>query len=46
MNIGSVEGGSWCERESHAEADEEAAKMGWTFGNNERGAVEEESGFA
>ena len=30
---GSVVGGSWCERESHEEADEEPANVGWTFGN-------------
>ena len=32
--------------ESHDEAGEEPAKVGWTCGKNGRGAVDEESGCA
>ena len=41
---GGVEGGSWCERESHKEAGEESAKVGWKCGKNGRGTIDEESG--
>ena len=33
-------------RESHEEAGEEPAKVGWTRGKNGRGAVDEDSGCA
>ena len=33
---GGAEGESWCERESHEEAGEEPAKVGWTRGQNGR----------
>ena len=33
-------------RESHEEAVEEPAKVGWTCGKNIRGTVDEESGCA
>ena len=33
-------------RESHEEAGEEPAKVGWTCGKNESGTIDEESGFA
>ena len=39
-----AEEGSWCERESHEEAGEEPAKVGWTCGKNGSGTVDEGSG--
>ena len=37
---------SWCERESHKEAGEEPAKVGWTCGKNGTGTIDEEIGCA
>ena len=41
---GGAGGGGWCERESHEDAGENPAKVGWTRGKNGRGPVDEESG--
>ena len=43
---GEAEGGSWCERESHKEAGEEPAKVGWTCGKNGRSTTDKESRWA
>ena len=40
------EGGSWCERESHEEACEMSAKVGWTRGHTGRVTVDQESACA